>query len=155
MINKMPHEGKIIVQEYDEHGIIKEEIVFNRVMNDFLNEAISMLTGTSLNDYELKYLAFGTDGTAPTDNDTQLGNEIYRTPVTSLLKIDVGKVESKYFLQDNQALDVIREIAFFGGSSATGAANSGKLLSRILFFRDRTVSPTNINFTRIDTIGRK
>jgi hypothetical protein len=155
MINEMPHEGKIIVQEYDEHGIIKEEIYYNRVMNDFLNEAITMLTGTSLDDYELKYIAFGTDGTAPSDNDTQLGAEVYRTPVTSLLKIDVGRVESKYFLADNQALVVVREIGFFAGSTATGAANSGKLLSRILFFRDRTISPTNINFTRIDTIGRK
>jgi len=157
MINEIQlHEGMIIIQDVDKHGtIVKEEVIYNRVMNDWLNEVITMLVGTSSNDYEMGYLAFGTSATSITDADTQLSAEVFRTPVVAINKIDVGRVQSTFFLADTEALFNIKEIGFFCGSAATGAANTGRMLSRILWNRDRTSGAAAINFTRIDTIGRK
>ena len=149
------HEGKIIAKYHLKDGRIKEEVIYNRVMNDWLNEVITMLTGTSSNDYEIKYLALGTSNTPITDADTQLGNEVYRIPVVDLDKTDVGKVRSTFFLGDTEALVVVQEIGFFCGSAATGADNSGRMLSRILVTIDRTSGATAITFTRIDTLERK
>lgn len=154
-VEKTSHEGKIIMKHHLKSGKIKEEVILNRVMNDWLNEVITMLTGTSSNDYEMKWLALGTDNTPITDSDIQLGNEVFRIPVVSLSKTDVGRVRSEFFLADTEALVVVQEIAFFCGSNATAAANSGRMLSRILVTIDRSSGATAITFVRIDTIGRK
>ena len=132
-------------------GKLKKKIVFNRVMDVGLNALADTLVGTTP-DLEIKYLAVGTDNTLVTDNDAQLGAEIFRTPpVSGPLRTTVGQIETEFILLDSEAVGSLREVAIFVGATATGTANSGVLLSRILWSYEKTNSE-EITIKRIDKI---
>jgi len=147
MIDKLGWEGTFIIEC---NG--KKEVIKNRVMNAALDELIKVLQGQST-DLEIKYLALGTSNTPVTDSDTQLGNEIFRTPYTTREKTNTGEITHKFVVLDTEAVGQIEEIGIFGGSTATSDPNTGVLISRILWSRNKTNSE-EINFTRIDRITR-
>jgi hypothetical protein len=130
----------------------KEEIIFNRVMDTALDEFIKVLQGLST-DMQIKYLALGTSDIAITNTQTTLGAEIFRTQFTTTDKTGIGELTNLAIVQDSEAVASIREIGVFGGSSATSTADTGVLISRILWSRDKTASE-EIQFTRIDKITR-
>ena len=132
---------------------VKEETVIkNRLMNTALDEMAKVLLGQST-DMEIKYLALGTGSTAITDTDTTLATEIFRTADQSLTDTGTGEVTSLFIVLDSEAVAAIEEIGVFGGTTATASADSGTLISRILWSRNKTNSE-EIQFTRVDTIGR-
>jgi hypothetical protein len=102
---------------------------------------------------ELKYLAVGTDNTPITDSDTKLGNEIFRTQFTSSSVTGTAELTSLAIILEAEAIGTIEEIGIFAGSTATVSADSGILVSRILWHRVKT-SNDEIQFTRIDKIVR-
>ena len=146
--------GKWAIRVIDsETRKIKEEtVVKNRLMNAALDEMIKVLQGQST-DMEIKYLALGTGNTAITDTDTTLDTEIFRTADQSLTKTDTGELTSLFIVLDSEAVAAIEEIGVFGGTTATATADTGTLISRILWSRNKTATE-EIQFTRIDTIGR-
>jgi hypothetical protein len=129
-----------------------EEIIKNRIMDAALDELLKVLTGDSP-DMELLYLAVGTDNTPVTDQDAQLGNEIFRTQFTSSEVTGVGEVTSLAIVLEAEAVGTIEEIGIFAGSGASVSADSGLLVSRILWHKVKTNSD-EIQFTRIDKITR-
>lgn len=128
------------------------DVVKNRIMDVALDELLKVLQGQTTN-LEIKYLAVGRDGTPVTNNQVLLGNEVFRTPFLSRNKSGIGELRHVTVIRDNEAVGSIREIGVFGGSSATDQANSGILISRILWSRDKT-SLEEIQITRIDRIVR-
>jgi len=130
-----------------------EAVIDNRVMDAALDKLINSLTGVDP-DLEIKYLALGTDNTAVTDSDTTLGTEIFRTaPTTGPSNTDTGEVTSEFVVLDSEAVATIEEIGIFAGSTATAAADSGTLVSRILWNKVKT-NTMEINFKRVDKIIR-
>jgi hypothetical protein len=129
-----------------------KETIHNRVMNAALDELLKPLQGIAPN-LEIKYLALGTSSTAITDTDTKLGAEIFRTQFTTKTKTGTGQLTSVAVVLDSEAVAIVEEIGVFGGSGATAAANSGTLISRILWHRNKTANE-QIQFTRIDQIVR-
>lgn len=81
------------------------------------------------------YVAVGTSNTAPSAGDTQLGAESYRKAVTSYANgASPGELLiSMYLGPGDDVGDAIQEVGFFGGTSATGARNTGTLLARGLY----------------------
>jgi hypothetical protein len=144
---KFGWEGSFIIKTKD-----SEEIIKNRIMDSALSELIKVLQGLPT-DLELLYLAVGTDNTAVTDNDTQLGNEIFRTQFTSSSITNTGELTSLAIILESEAIGTIEEIGIFAGSGASALANSGILVSRILWNRIKT-SADEIQFTRIDRMVR-
>jgi len=138
------------------HNLITDEVIItkitNRVTDALLNELIESLQGTAP-DIQIKYLALGTSNTPASNTDTQLGAEIFRTAVTAQTKTGVGELATDFTVLDVEAVGAIEEIGLFGGSTATAAANSGVLLSRILWHKVKTASE-EITFRRIDKITR-
>jgi hypothetical protein len=130
----------------------EEEIIKNRVMDVALDELVKVLLGTAP-DMELKYLAVGTSSTAVTSTDTQLGSELFRTQLTDVSKSATGEITSLAIILEAEAIGTIEEIGIFAGSTATSTADSGILVSRILWHRVKT-SSDEIQFTRIDKVVR-
>lgn len=91
------------------------------------------------NNPKITYVALGTSNTAPTAGDHTLGNEVFRKAVTSFTNgAAAGEILINMYLGSGDALGVtIQEVGFFGGSTATSAANSGVLLARGLYNHTR------------------
>ena len=146
--------GEFVIQIYDKNtGELKEKRIKNRVMDTALNQLAETLLGNAT-DLEIKYLALGTDDTPITDADTQLGAEIFRTPPSvASVRTAVGQIETEFIVLDNEAVATIEEIGIFVGSTAGAGADTGTLLSRILWKKIKTDSE-EITFKRIDKIVR-
>lgn len=124
----------------------------NVITNAGLNLLRNFLAGT-VSDGQLKYLAVGTSSASVSFANTQLGAEIFRTEFIDQTPSSTGVLNSNAIILDNEAVDNIREIGIFAGSTASSATNSGIMISRILFSRDKT-NLESIQFQRVDTIGR-
>lgn len=144
------------------------KIIRNRITDFALNEIIKSLNGdpgVANSDLNIKYLAVGTSSDALADDSTKLVNEVFRVPFISWAVSGTGQLQSRAILLGsepdyapyNGAVN-IREIGFFGGSSAqewnggTGK-DTGYLISRILVTEDKEVDE-EYQFTRTDAIGR-
>lgn len=154
MINNIAWQGKFVISIKDKNtGRVTEEIINNRVMNAVLNDFADSLTGSAV-DLQIKYLALGTGNTAITDSDLVLDTEIFRTaPTSGPTLTGTGEVTTEFYVLDSEAIGQIEEIGIFAGSTATVSADSGILLSRILWSRNKT-SSEEITFKRIDRIIR-
>ena len=112
-----------------------------------------MLTGTYTGDkkaLEIKYFAFGSSSTPASVNDTQLGAETYRKQITQLSQPSAGVVRSVVSLGSAEANGSIKEIGVFCGPTATGSANTGTLLSRVIVDISKN-SNMIVNVIRTDT----
>ena len=138
--------GKFVIQTKD--GI---EVINNKVMDIALSGIVKALSGDS--NIQIKYLALGTSSIPVTNTDTKLGNEIFRTPISNQEVSAIGELTTDFVVLDSEAVGNIRKMGIFGGSTATNTKNSGVLISRILWSRDKTNSE-EINIKRIDRIGR-
>lgn len=128
-----------------------DKAIKNRITSAWRNAIRDAMSGDSI-DLELKYLALGTSDAALSDASTQLGNEQFRTTFLKKEKTSTGQIVSTAIALDNEAVFNIREIGIFAGS-ATSAANSGILVSRVLYNRDKT-NLESIQFVRTDNIQR-
>jgi len=144
-------EYEIIVTHQD--GNIEKEKLNNRITNAGLNMLRDGLKG-DVTDLELKYLALGTDGTAVNDADTQLGLEGFRTTFIKKESPGIGILKSTALVLDNEAVFNVKELGIFAGATATPTADTGIMISRILYDRDKT-NLESIQFVRSDTIDRR
>ena len=154
MTNKTKWAGKFVISVRNKDtGDVTDTVIHNRIMDDILDDLANTLVGTTT-DLEIKYLAIGTGNTAITDSDATLDTEIFRTaPVSGPTNTDIGEITTEFIVLDTEAVAQIEEIGIFVGTSATASADSGTLLSRILWSKNKTASE-EITFRRIDTIGR-
>lgn len=153
MINEINWSGQFIIKVKNlKTGEEKTEVIKNKVMDNVLNQLIGSLQGINPN-IEIEYLALGTSNTPVTTSDTKLGNEIFRTPIINQELTATGELTTDFVVLDTEAVGSIREMGIFGGSAATSTKDSGVLISRILWSREKTNSE-EINIKRIDRIGR-
>ena len=91
------------------------------------------------NTQKITYCAIGTSNASPLPGDTRLGNEVFRKAVTSYTNGATGEILVNMYLAPNDAVGVvIAEVGFFGGSTASSAANSGVLVARGLYSHTKT-----------------
>lgn len=98
----------------------------------------------------ITHVAVG-DSDAEIENPTQLGNEIFRVPLTDKDKTATGVFDAVALILDVDGPMNIREIGVF--ANGTSAPNSGTLISRVLWNRNKTALET-IQVSRTDTIVR-
>ena len=136
-----------------ENGKIKETVhIKNRITNTALDAIVNILDNIDP-DLDIKFLAIGTDNTPLDDNDTQLGNEIFRTQFLTSDNDAIGQFTTTFAVLDGEAVATWQEIGIFVGDSATTSPDTGTLLSRILFSRVKTALE-EIDVSRIDKIVR-
>ena len=143
-------EYEIIVTHHD--GKIEIEKLNNRITNAGLNMLRDALKG-DVTDLELKYIALGTGETTINDADTQLGAEGFRSTFVKKESPGIGILKSTALVLDNESVFHIKELAIFAGATATATTNTGIMVSRILYDRDKT-NLESIQFVRTDTIDR-
>lgn len=129
-----------------------EATINNTITNSGLNLLREALRGT-ITDAQIKYIAVGTSSAAVTVSDTQLGAEIFRKPVYSRTAGANGILITIAILEDSEAVANIQEIGIFAGSTASATTNSGIMISRILYSRNKT-NLESVQIQRTDTITR-
>lgn len=110
-----------------------------------------MLRGQSF-DMTLAYFAVGSGTTPAKRSDVRLETEQFRKQVTQTSASSSGtdfRVTSVCSLAADEANFPIREVGVFCGASATTAANTGTLISRVLADFDKN-SNQILNIYRVD-----
>ena len=121
----------------------------NLIVNVGLNMVRDALD-TAAFDAEIKRVALGTSATAPALTDTQLGAEVFRKVVTSTSTPAVGQLNTVWYIAPAEAVAALEEIGWFAGAAAGAAANSGILVARVLYSRNKTALES-IQIERLDS----
>lgn len=113
----------------------------NMVVTAGKNSIASALRGTTTNNKGIiTYCAVGTGGTAPTEADTELQNELFRKEVSVRSSTDnVALFET--FFNTSEANDTLLEAGLFG-DDASGTADSGTLFCRVIINRTKSSNDT-------------
>jgi hypothetical protein len=130
---------------------------YDRTINNLITDGgldllRNLLQGTAT-DGQIKYIAVGTSSVAVASTQTQLGAEVFRKPVLTRTALTTGSLQSVTILTETEAVASIQEIGIFAGSTASTASNSGVMISRILYSRNKT-NLESIQIQRTDTIAR-
>jgi len=146
-------EWRIRVRDTQTGEIQREDILHNHISNASLSAMASILTGVAP-DLQIARLALGTSNTAVSNTHTGLITEQFRTaPVSGPTYSGVGEVTTEFYVTAAEGNISIEEVGIFGGTAATAAADTGTLISRILWSHVKT-STQEISFIRKDTVGR-
>lgn len=129
-----------------------EKTIYNTITDAGLNLLRDSLYSNT-NDAQIRYIAVGTSSASISTTQTQLGAEILRKPIYSRSNTGTGSVQTVAILFDTEAVAQIEEIGVFAGSTASTASNSGVMISRILYSRNKS-NLESIQIQRTDTIGR-
>lgn len=128
------------------------QTIKNTITNNGLNLLRDSLRGT-ITDAQIKYIAVGSSTTAVLNSDTQLGAEFFRKQVYTRTAVSDGVLQTISILSETEAVAQIEEIGVFAGSTASITANTGIMISRILYSRNKT-NLESVQIQRTDTIVR-
>lgn len=136
-------------------GAVETMQLRNAVTDDGLDVLKNALLGNvTADNLKLKYVALGTDPTAVTGTESQLGTEVFRKQVTDRSDEGTGLARTiGLILAGEAAGENIEEIGWFAGPAATAAANTGTLWARVLYSRAKTALES-IQITRDDQSAR-
>lgn len=129
-----------------------DRTINNLITDTGLNLLRNLLQGTAT-DGKIKYIAVGTSSVSVASTQTQLGTEIFRKPVLTQTALTTGSLQSVTILNETEAVANIQEIGIFAGSTASATTNSGVMISRILYSKNKT-NLESIQIQRTDTIAR-
>jgi len=143
--------------EIRENGQKKESIPIghNLLTDAGLNLIRDMLSG-SITDAQIKYVALGNGTAVPANNDSKLTAEQFRKVVTTRNNdpLQAGKLYTELYVADTEGNTFkTEEIGWFAGSGATAAKDSGILIARILYSRQKAATES-WTIRRTDTISR-
>ena len=127
---------KVTVLDLD--GNVKDIQEFHNLITTVgLGMIIDMLDGAVV-DGEIKYMAVGSDNTAPALADTTLGTETFRKAMTTQTQPTVSSLLSVVYVAPAEAVGAIEELGWFAGAAAGAGADSGIMVSRVLYSRNKT-----------------
>ena len=149
MTIKLNTNVKITVR--DIRGEIIDVVEFHNLITTVgLNMFRDLLEGLIL-DGEIKELAVGSDNTAPAITDTKLGTETFRKTITAFSEPADGELKTTVYIAPPEAVGLIEEVGWFAGVGAGAGADSGILVSRVLYSRNKTALES-IEIVREDRI---
>ena len=142
--------GNVRVTVRDLNGNVTDVQEFpNLITTDGLNMVRDGLDG-DVADLEVKYFAWGSNNAAPDLTDTQLGTETARKIRTSQSKPADAQYEYVQYLAPGEAVGQIEEFGWFAGALAGAPVNSGIMIARVLYSRNKT-AVESITIERLDT----
>jgi len=141
----------------EENGEVKEvvDLTHNLITDAGLNMFRDLLKGT-ITDGKIKYVALGNSATAPANDQTTLVAEQFRKIVTSqnVDPVTAGKLYTELYVADAEANAFkCEEIGWFAGVGATATVDTGIMIARILYSRQKA-STESWTIRRTDTISR-
>lgn len=148
--DKLGWTGRIKVTTTYKDGTVEVDEFNNLITNAGKNLLRDALSGAVTN-CDIKYIAWGSGTTAPAVSQTQLITEAGRKAVTKQTAGGAGVLTTTTYLAPFDANMHIQELGWFAGSAATGTANSGAMVARVLYDKIKT-NLESIQIDRIDTI---
>ncbi len=130
--------------------VIDETEFKNLITTVGLNMLRDTLAG-DVSDAEIKFTAVGTNNTAPALGDTTLNTESFRKATTSTNKPAAAQFRHVVYIAPTEAVVQIEEIGWFCGAAASASVDSGILLARVLYSRNKT-NLESIQIERTDTL---
>ena len=147
--------GRYIVEITKKDGSKEVKEFPNMITNLYLEWLAYITTLNSGYDLGFRYLALGKDGgeILPLNGtNSKLGQEVFRKQFTTVERTGTT-VTRTVIINSDEANHHIKEIGIFAGSQATATADSGIMVSRVLFDYDKD-ELESIKITRIDSFGR-
>lgn len=124
----------------------------NLIVSAGKNMLRDVLRGT-VTDGDIKYMGWGTSNAAVAAGQTALTSEVGRKLVTAQTPGATGVLTTTTYIAPADAAGLtINELGWFAGAAATGSANSGIMIARILYSKIKT-NLESIQVDRIDTIS--
>lgn len=145
--------GRVRILVLNPDSSVKEVIeIPNKITDAGLNFLRDGLKGV---DDEIKYLAWGNDNTDPLAGDVKLGDEFGRKQITTQEAGATGVLVSTTYVAPYEAnTPKIEELGWFGGAAATKVKDSGILVARVLYSKQKT-ELESLQVERTDTIAEK
>lgn len=132
-----------IIDIWKSHNLIMS--VGKNMFRDALKGAVS--------DLEIKRLAWGSDNTAPAVGQTTLVVEFGRKAITQQEDGATGVLVTTTYIAPYEANGSrIEELGWFAGVDATDTINTGIMISRVLYSRQKT-NLESLQIERTDTIS--
>ena len=140
------------VTVFDLDGNIKDVQEFHNLITTVgLGMFIDMLNG-SIADGEIHYMGVGSDNTAPALTDTTLGTETFRKVYTTQAEVTTISLKTTVYIDPSEAIGAIEEIGWFAGAGDLSGADSGIMVSRVLYSRNKTALES-MQVERTDSIA--
>ncbi len=140
----------VLITVRDSDGHVLDRARRKNLITDVGLDMVRDALDTAAFDAEIKRVALGTDNTAPALTDTQLGAEIFRKVVTSTSTPATGQLQTIWYIAPAEAVAAIEEIGWFAGAAAGAGINSGILVARVLYSRNKTALES-IQIERLDS----
>lgn len=120
----------------DKNGKVVQEVRNKNITttigrSDLMARLVDLANTTDL--AVVKYGAIGTGLTAPTEEDSQMDSESYRTAILAANVSSSGNIATIVFSFSGAWTGTFYEAGIFMGASATAVADTGRLLVRSLF----------------------
>lgn len=146
---------EIIIRDRAGNVIERTGLRPNLITDAGLNMFRDLLSG-AITDGEIKYVALGSGATAPANGQTQLVTEEFRKAVTSQTnQATAGEIETILFVADTEANTfTTEEIGWFAGAGASGTANTGIMIARVRYSRQKT-NLESWTVRRLDQVQRR
>ncbi|MBA7564079.1 hypothetical protein ES708_05741 [subsurface metagenome] len=143
----------IKVTVFDLQGNVKDVTEFhNLIMTVGKNMFRDALYG-AVTDLEIKRLGIGGTNTAPAVGQTTLVSEFFRKAITIQVPRETGILKSTTYIAPYEAnTPKIEELGWFAGVLATDTKDSGIMISRVLYSKQKT-ELESLNIERTDTIS--
>jgi hypothetical protein len=123
--------GTIYIYEHRKQSRLLVNMYKNMFMQVVKSSFLDFLEGRTPIIGTYAFLAIGTDSTPVTANDTQLGNETFRKPLTNIERIG-NKLLCECYLEASEANITMKELGLFDSSAEWDSPNSGILLNRAI-----------------------
>jgi len=143
----------IKIDVYDLDGKLVDTTEFHNKLTEIsLNWMADALRKSPPQDCEIKYMGWGSSNLAVSSSHTALSAERGRKIITVQSSSGIGKCFTVCYLGPTEATTDIEELAWFAGSAAIASANTGCMISRVLYSRVKTALES-ITITRTDTFA--
>lgn len=150
--DKLSWQGDIQIAICDEQlGLVSIERFHNQIMQAGKNLLRDVLIGAVVSG-QIFYVALGNGTAAVADTQTKLANELFRKPVTLQQPGTTGQGSTLVYVAPYEANFSIEEIGWFAGPSATADANTGTMIARVLWHKDKN-GQMSLQISRTDTLG--
>ncbi len=144
--------GKIKITTFYKNGKVEIDELENIITDAGLNFIRDLLIGEEP-EGRIKQLALGGSSDSPAAENTELGDEQFRKPTTILQEDGTGRAETITYISPNEANFQIEEIGWFAGEDATDTPDSGVMIARVLYSKEKTTLES-IQIDRVDELER-
>ncbi len=147
---KWIHNVRVTARDLD-GNILDVQNLHNLITTVGLGMIIDGLDG-DVSDFEIKYMGVGDDNTAPAIGQTALVNETFRKATTSTSQPTASSMTHVTYIAPAEAVGTIEELGWFAGAAAGAGADSGIMIARALYSRNKT-NLESVQVERTDTIA--